>query len=202
KRAVYILPVMPPLALALGCYLDALLPRWHRRAAPAWSGFLRVRGNLLARRATLLVLGLGAGAGFFGAIVEMFPPLHGLLPAAAALLAAGLLWRSGRRLSWAHCTIATFTLLFIGVQVALPAYNEHFALRTCVESCRPDDVGGDVPIACYPRSWDSVGFYLRRPIRVYSSEQRGQLIADLQRARRTLLFVHAGRDAKELLRDL
>src|SRR5205823_9542101 len=131
------------------------------------------------RRATLLVLGLGAGAGFLGVIAEMLPPLHGLLPAAAALLAAGLLWRSGRRLSWAHCAIATFALLFIGVQVALPAYNERFALRTCVKSCH---AGADVPIACYPRSWDSVGFYLRRPVRIYSSEQRDQLLADLHQS--------------------
>src|SRR5262249_24053266 len=109
KRAVYILPAMTPLALALGCYLDALLPRW--RAAPAWSSFLIVRGGLLARRATLLVLALGAGAGLVGVAVEMLPPLHGLLPAVFALLAAGLIVWSGRRLSWAHCATATFVLL-------------------------------------------------------------------------------------------
>src|SRR5262249_38546363 len=164
KRAIYILPVMPPLALALGCYLDTLLPRW--RGAPAWSSFLSVRGGLLARRATLLVLVLGAGAGLLGVAVEMLPLLHGLLPAVFALLAAGLLGWSGRRLSWAHCAAATFALLFIGVQIALPAYNERFALRACVEACQPRDTEDDVPVACYPHSWDSVGFYLRRPVRV------------------------------------
>jgi hypothetical protein len=132
----------------------------------------------------------------------MLPPLHGLLPAVVALLTAGLLWRSGRRLSWAHCATATFALLFIGVQVALPAYNDRFALRECVEACRAECAGDDVPVACYPRSWDSVGFYLRRPVRVYSAEQRSQLIADLHREGRTLLFVRSGPVAEQLLRDL
>jgi len=202
KRAVHVLPVMPPLALALGCYLDAVLPRWRRHAAPAWSSFLLLRGGLLARRATLLVLALGAGAGLLGVVAEMFSPLHGLLPATAALLAAALLWRSGRRLSWAHCATATFALLFVGVQVALPAYNERFALRDCVEACRAEFAGEDMPVVCYPRSWDSVGFYLRRPVRVYSPEQRGELIADLHRTQRTLLFVRSGAAAEELLHDL
>jgi dolichol-phosphate mannosyltransferase len=199
KRAVYVLPVMPPLALALGCYLDALLPRRRPQGAPAWSAFLRGRSGFLAHRATLLVLGLGAGAGLLGVLVEILPLRHGFLLGMAALAAGGLLWRSRQRLSWAHCATATFALLFVGIQVALPAYNERFALRTCVEACA---AGAEVPIACYPRSWDSVAFYLRRPVRVYSAEQKAQFIADLLRSQRTLLFVHAGRDAQELLRDL
>src|SRR5205823_5146991 len=42
KRAVYVVPVLPPLALALGCYLHHLLwtagPKPHKPEAPAKGG--------------------------------------------------------------------------------------------------------------------------------------------------------------------
>jgi hypothetical protein len=60
-----------------------------------------------------------------------------------------------------------------------------------------------VPVACYPRGWDSVSFYLgRTDVRIYPKEQRHRMIADLHRQRRTLLFVRSGRDVEELLRAL
>jgi 4-amino-4-deoxy-L-arabinose transferase-like glycosyltransferase len=200
KRAVYILPVLPPLALALGCYLDSLLPR---RLGATWSAFLSLRpAPALARQATLLVLALGAGAGLLAAAARLLPPSHGLALAVPTLPACVLLWRSGRGLTWAHCAAATFLLLLVGIQVLLPAYNRRFALRACIASCREQVNAESVPVMCYPRSWDSVGFYLGREVRVYSTEQRGQLIDDLQRQPRALLFVRAGRTADELLRAL
>lgn len=206
KRAVYVLPALPPLALALGCYLDALLPRWRAAGVPAWASLLRPRGGLLARRATLLMLALGGGAGLLGVVVGMFAPLDGLATAAAALVACLVLWASGKRASWGHCALATFALLFIGVQVGLPAYNERFALRTSVAAYRDTlsrDAAGTVPVACYPRGFESVSFYLRRgDVRIYEAGQRSRLIADLHRQRYTLLFVRSGRPVEELLRDL
>ena len=64
KRAVYVLPALPPLALALGCYLDTLLPRRRADAVLAWASLLRPSGGLLARRATLLMLALGVRRGY------------------------------------------------------------------------------------------------------------------------------------------
>jgi dolichol-phosphate mannosyltransferase len=204
KRAVYVLPALPPLALVLGCYLDTLLPRWQAGAA-SWASLLRPGGGPLARRATLLVLALGSGAGLLGVVAGMFAPLEGLALAAGSLAAGLVLWTSGRRTSWGHCVLATFALLFVGVQVALPAYNHRFGLRTVVEVYR-DDLSrdaGPVPVACYPHGFESVSFYLRRgDIRIYEAGQRSRLIADLHRQRRTLLFVRSGRPVKALLRAL
>ena len=202
KRAVYILPALPPLALALGCTLDALLPRWRGEPGRIWEAFLQPRAGGLARRATVLILGVGCGAGLLGVVAGLLPPLHGLAPAAGALAACGLLWGSGKRASWGHCAAATFALLFIGVQVGLPAYNDRFALRDSVMAYREECAGGGVPVACYPRGWESVSFYLRRRVRIYPQAQKGRLFADLHRQRRTLLFVRSGRDLEDLLREL
>ena len=131
KRAVYILPALPPLALALGCYLDAAWP---------WSL---------------------------------------------------------RRLRW--CAATTFSLLFLAVVVLLPAYNERFALKSSVQEYQ--DVKAD--IVCYPRSWDSVSFYLRRgDVRIYSIDQKAQLLDSLRQGTETLLFLRAGETGEDLLRAL
>jgi hypothetical protein len=52
KRAGYILPALPPLALALGCFLEAALSRW----ALSWAA--------LTRRVLVLRWALGAAATF------------------------------------------------------------------------------------------------------------------------------------------
>jgi 4-amino-4-deoxy-L-arabinose transferase-like glycosyltransferase len=131
KRAVYILPAFPPLALAIGYYLDVAAP---------WS--LRVT---------------------------------------------------------TRCAAATFALLFAGVLFLLPMYNERFALKSSVQQY--EDV--KTAVACYPRSWDSVSFYLqRRDVGIYSTEQKAQLLDSLRRQQKTLLFVRSGKVAEELLSEL
>ncbi len=202
KRAVYVLPVLPPLALALGCYLDAVLPRWRATGRVAWDAFLLPRAAALARPATLLVLAAAGAVSLAAVVSRLLPPVPGLLAGAAALMACTVVWRSGLRASWAHCAAATFALLLVGVQLLLPAYNDRFALRACVRACR-DTCPAGVPVACYPRGWDSVGYYLgRADVRVYSADQKSQLIGDLQRSPRTLLFLRSGPAAEDLLREL
>ena len=127
KRTVYILPVMPPLALGLGCHLDAARPWSHR-----------------------LTLRFAAG---------------------------------------------TFALLLLAVLFVLPWYNERFGLRSAVEAC----ADADTPIACYPRSWDSVSFYLQRDVRIYSHDQRAEFLEMLSRQTETLVFLRAGRDGNAIL---
>lgn len=127
KRPVYILPVLPPLALVLGVQLAALSDTLRRR-----------------------------------------------------------------------CVLATFAILFIALMVGAPWYHERFALRSCVQSCE-----ADVNIACYPRSFDSVSFYLgRADVRGFGVEQRDQLLHHLAQSRRTLLFVRLGKTADSLLAAL
>jgi dolichol-phosphate mannosyltransferase len=135
KRSGYILPAMPPLALALGCYLV------ERNRKPA--------------------------------------------------------------VAWRLCGAATFAVLFLSVHLILPRYAHRFSMREQVqpyaELCR--DL--QVPVICYPRCWDSVGFYLgREDIRVYTPDRRPQLIADLRANPRTLAFIKSDHSLDELLRDL
>jgi len=131
KRAVYILPALPPLAVALGYYADVASP---------WSVKIMTR-----------------------------------------------------------CTAATFALLFVAVLLLLPVYNERFALKSSVQQY--EDV--NTPVVCYPRSWDSVSFYLQRgDVGIYSAHQKAQLLDRLRQQPETLLFVRAGQTAEELLREL
>src|SRR5262249_27406913 len=80
KRAVYLLPALPPLALALGCYLDGLLPTGLSAIAALRRQVSQLAGGAAA---TILFLGFGiiAGATFKG----MVQPLTGCLLAGTAL---------------------------------------------------------------------------------------------------------------------
>src|SRR5262249_25770142 len=107
KRPVYLGPVLPPLALALGCYLDIAWAR--RRLAAAWDWLVRHR-SALAWRATAV----GLAAGLVGGGVALATRVGA--PQTAALLAAGCglgllaLARRERRARWLTAGGVTFAL--------------------------------------------------------------------------------------------
>lgn len=194
KRSSYILPAMPPLALALGCYLDALLPRaaprrrdvrwlWHRSA--------------LAYRASLLTL-------IAAAAVVLSAGWRGLLSTESSVIlvcvAGGLLgWLAAlarsrqAAVSWGMCGTATLAMLLVGLQVMLPAYARQYSLRGVVRR-HAEGYGKELPVISYPRRWDSVSFYLgRQDVQVYTADQREQMFADLHQWPETLVFVKAER---------
>jgi dolichol-phosphate mannosyltransferase len=208
KHPGSILPALAPLALALGCYLDAALPRrlFRPLAAPSIQRLSR-----LAYVATLLVLALGLGGSLLAVSLDLQkPPSGGLLAAASAAGLVVLLHRGSSRrvgVSWSLCGGATLVLLYTALHQVLPGYERKFSLRDQVRPQRPVTLDPAVPIVCYPHRWDSVSFYLRRDdVRVYSSERRPQLIADLRKSPGTLVFIKTD-DAQsqamhEFLRDL
>jgi dolichol-phosphate mannosyltransferase len=201
KRPAYILPAMPALALALGCYLNCLLPRVHRGAATGWQ-FLWQWRSPLAWQATLLVLALAFVLLTLAGSRKMLRPGLGLsLLALVGIALAWLLVR--RRVSWGVCAAVTFAVLTGGVYYLQPAYNRQFALRDQLH------VGADLanaeclPVACYPQRWDSVSYYLpRAEVHVFTQEQRKQLLEDLRSREQTLLVIKSGRLLEELLREL
>ena len=85
KRAVYILPALPPIALLLGCYLSALIAAGSPRRS--WARLCR-RGSRLAYRAALLALLLGAGAGLLAPYHHLIRPATGYALAGASLAGA------------------------------------------------------------------------------------------------------------------
>jgi dolichol-phosphate mannosyltransferase len=202
KRPAYILPAMPPLALALGCYLDLVLPR---------NTFQRARAALvahthLAHGATLVVLTAGLGGSMLAVGAGLQKPAHGAVLAALVVLGLAVLLRRGpdRRtgISWVVCGAVTFGLLLAAVHDVLPGYVRKFSLRAQVRPQRDLGVDPDVPVVCYPHRWDSVSFYLgRNDVRAYHAGERARLIADLRARSNTLLFIKSD-TLDGLLRDL
>jgi dolichol-phosphate mannosyltransferase len=200
KRPTYILPVLPPLALALGCYLDAVVARGL--AARAGSALARHGAAFAARAAQVaLVAGIvGSLAGGAAGLLRWPPAL--LLAAAAG---GGLLfvsrpeWRARPRAAWGLCVAATFAVLFTGVYGLLPGYARKFSLRGQVRPLAEEAL----PVVCYPRRWDSVSFYLRRnDVQVYTPDELPQLVEALRTRPETLVFVKTGAPLEALLADL
>jgi dolichol-phosphate mannosyltransferase len=205
KRAGYILPVMPPLALALGCYVDSIVRSFQ--AGSESLGLLRQRARLLAARLTSMMLPACATLGIFcylAGYVKIGPALViAGLPAAGAWSARRLAQKRHWGAAATAFTAATFAVLLAACYLMLPGYARRYSLRGEVRPHAELARDPEVSIVCYPRRWDSVSFYLGRDdVKVYAVEQRRQLIADLKTNTRTLAFIKAERPLEELLRDL
>jgi len=159
KRAAYILPAFPPLALALGTFLANTQP-WRRIVYPALSCRARwcARPRQLAMTVALMSFVLWSAAA-----------ISGLCPLPAALVAIILLpafalstLRMQHPLAcWANCAASCFALILSVIDVVLPEYHERFALRTDVAAIERITAHEPLPIMCYPKRWDSVSFYLK-----------------------------------------
>jgi 4-amino-4-deoxy-L-arabinose transferase-like glycosyltransferase len=204
KRPGYILPAMPPLALAIGWYLctatDAAvgteLPRLCR------AGHARLGWTALA---VVTVAGVAANAA--AAAVGMQTWTTGLVVGAVAVAGCVLLaacrHRLGRAGPWAGTAALTLMLLLAAVQSLLPGYARKFSLRRQVEPLRVLAADRSVPLVCYPHRWESVTFYLERDDgRTYAPAERASLVRNLAGAACTLAFVKSDDGATQHLTDL
>jgi dolichol-phosphate mannosyltransferase len=200
KRPAYILPAMPPLALALGCYLHLLVPR-ARRQADSGARLLWQWRCKLAGPATLLVLMMACAILTLAGFKHLLRPGTELVLGALTVCGFALLWR--RRVSWGVCAAVTFIALALGVYHLQPAYNRQFALRGALRARDVRSERARLSIVCYPERWDSVSFYQpEADVTVYTRAQRRQLLADLATRQRTLLLVKSGKARDELMREL
>jgi dolichol-phosphate mannosyltransferase len=204
KRPAYILPALPPFALALGCYLAAIVParRWTTTV-----GFFAARFSRLALRATVLVVMASAMIALAAIGTDLITPAFGLTMLGFAALAGACLAWNARRVqpsqAWYLCGFATFTVLFVGVVQLLPSNARRYSLRSQVHSLAQTSEEAPLPVACYPHGWDSVAFYLPgHPIHVYGPQERSRLLDDLRNQPATLLVVKAGNELDELLAEL
>lgn len=200
KRPGYLLPVFPPLALALGCFLDR-----------AWDLTAEVRRRVLTPRLvhgmTALALVAAMGGTCLAQANGLLRPLTGCVLLGVLFLALHALARSWQRLSesqaWYACLATTFAVLLTATQVLLPGYSERFSLREPVREQLAARTTSSAPVICYPRRWDSVSFYLQRDdVRAFSPEQLQQLIAEVTEQPETWLVVKAGPPLDQLLREL
>ena len=196
KRAGYILPLLPLLALACGVALDSLLGSLRRSV-------INRCGNL-GRHLTQAIW-VGAGCCCIGAVQF---GLLGLVPGVLLMLVCVVALACGREMLrkltpaqlWAASALSMFILLLASAQLILPGYAKRFAMRNQVRGQLVAGADPAVPVVCYPRGWDSVNFYLgRTDVRVYTRDQRGMLVLDLEKEPRTLAFIKAGVSLTEFL---
>ena len=199
KRPAYILPALPPLALALGCYLHLLVPRARQRTDAGIQLLWHWRSRS-ARYAVHLVLTLAIVILALAGFKQLLRPSTVLL--LMTLAVCGFAFFCVRRVSWAGCAAVTFIVLAFGVYLLQPAYNRQFALRGQLLSQASCAEQQQLSVVCYPQRWDSVSFYLpQAEVRVYTREQLRQLLADLRTRPKTLLLVKSGKYLKELQRE-
>jgi 4-amino-4-deoxy-L-arabinose transferase-like glycosyltransferase len=189
KRPTYLLPALPPMALALGWYA-------HLRA-PSWRELYR-RGSRLATAAAVLALLAGLLMSLTAAYLHFTTPQGGLVLAGTMLTGLAALTLSPRRLSWAGSAAVVFAVGLLAVKYLLPAYNRQFALRTQLLAA-----GSQERVVCYPQRFDSVSFYLREnQVHAFALDQRRELITYLQVHPGTMVIVKSGPILQELLREL
>jgi 4-amino-4-deoxy-L-arabinose transferase-like glycosyltransferase len=194
KRPTYLLPALPPLALALGWYLHVRVPSWRA---------LLVRGSRLATASAALALLAGAGVAVAAGLLHFVGTLAGLLMATLCVISLGLLVLGSRRVSWAVCGLVVLAMLFTGVRQLLPAYNHQFSLRGQLRrQVRLSEPAGR-PVVCYPMRYDSLSFYLpQSQVRVFGYAQKADLIAHLEAHPDTLALIRSGRVFDDVVRDL
>jgi 4-amino-4-deoxy-L-arabinose transferase-like glycosyltransferase len=197
KRPTYLLPALPPLALALGWYVHLRAPRWRA---------LCKRSSQLAAASAVVVLLAGLGVGLTAAHLHFITSQTVLVLAAVVLACLNGLALWPRGISWAGSAGIVFAVGLFAVQYLLPAYNRQFAVRKqLVHAVSPELPVGTLQetVVCYPQRFDSVSFYLPASVvRAYGIDQRGELIDYLQDNPGTLVLVKSGPVLQQLLREL
>src|SRR5262249_40322338 len=97
KRAVYILPALPPLALVLGCYLRMKLGEYTFTWGALTNAASWVERDRLAFCAIVVTVMLGIGGTVAAIATEIWPPGLGWSMVVVLLLAAMFLVRLGAR---------------------------------------------------------------------------------------------------------
>ena len=193
KRPAYILPALPPLALALGCYLDAVMAH----------GFLLRRGTRLAFPAAAVSLSAGTAIVGAAAVTHFIPAATALVLAAVALTALVGLAVVRRAVNWPSAAAVSFVVLLAGTHFLLPEYNRRFALRTYLRALVDPHGDEHLTVICYPQRWDSVSFYLPgAEVKVFSARERPQLFAALRNRRPVLLAARSGKALDEIVSGL
>jgi dolichol-phosphate mannosyltransferase len=189
KRPSYIVPVLPPLALTLGCYLDSLLPR--EKLVGLWQALQRSRSRIAYVAASLLLVG-GVGLALAALQAKMLKPELVLLTVAScSLILAWLLARSRqRRSSWLTPTAITLSLLMGAIHGLLPEYAQRFSLRHSITMQQHLVATSDSPVICYPHRFDAASFYLPKgQVLSFGRAQRPQMVAQLEEKPRTVVIV-------------
>lgn len=205
KRAIYLLPVLPPLAMALGCWI------WES----IQTSNLKTSSMAIFQGSSRAIFN-GMGAMILGAIGVLAAALtRGLIkPGVAMTGCTALLTLLGcwvllkallptQKASFGMAFAMMFLLLLGGIREILPAYNNAFSLRGHLREYLKAEKKLPELVVCYPHAWDSVPFYLPSSRVVsFSADQRGELFKFLEKNTESLVLVKTGRFARELMGEL
>ncbi len=169
KRAVYLLPVLPFLALLVGRLWDVALLDWEPSVA----------GRAVGLFLWLNLAAIGIGAAVALPKIERASP--DLLPAAVALAAVGLAATVAARLvhrrlgggaALATLSAGLLTLYLVTAGVAMPALNQYKSARPF--SLRVREVAAGAPLAMFPDFRPAYVYYTERFIDVLPDRARLQ----------------------------
>ena len=193
KRPTYLLPALPPLALALGWVVHLGAPRWRD---------LLARGSVPATRVAVVTLVGAVGIVGTATALRVVRPDVGLSLCTVGVFALTMLVALPSRLSWAGSASLVVGTLLLGVWFLQPTYNKQFSLRAALRrQLRESDRAR--PVVCYPQRYESAGFYLPdNPVRVYGVDQRDEMGAYLRANPGTLLLVKSGHAFDRMLAEL
>lgn len=193
KRPVYLVPALPPVALALGWLVARQAPAWR-----AWLG----RGTAPAEWVAVAGLGGGAVVSLIGAYCGVVRQDVGLWLTGGALAGVAAVYAWPRRLAWGGAFALLVGALYLAVAHLLPAYNDQFSVRG--ELRRQAALAHAAqPIVCYPVQFDSASFYLPgREVKVFTPDRRRELLDHLEGHPGSLVLVRSGPALEGLLRDL
>jgi 4-amino-4-deoxy-L-arabinose transferase-like glycosyltransferase len=203
KRAIYLLPALPMLAIVLGCYLDRVVV-WR-----AESGWLPLPANR-ARWAAVCFGGLayaGLHLGWVPVAADLWDWQEGLwFSLALAVMVLAAVWTSRKKspaMLWGWNVLLLFGLCWAGIGLLLPDYNRRFSLRGSVQRyqdlCRAENLG----VAVYPRLWDSLSFYLQADaVEWFAEDAEGDLFTRLGQKSATLVVIQNGAPLQRFLAQL
>lgn len=202
KRQGYILPAFPLFALIVGTFVTHGLP-W-RAWLHATTTLADQAGQRWARRLTATACIMAISCCAAAAVTEMWGwKQAGILAIVFAGIGLLVSIPSGRRRAWmslAGSAGVVYLFLMLAQRSFLPDYHDRFGLRRQVEISASYEQEEGLPVFTYPRRWDSVSFYSgREDVESYSEGELDQLIRDLQRHERAMVFVRRDRAFQRLM---
>lgn len=205
KRPIYLLPVLPPLAIVLGCQVMAILI--PQKGKSIWQSLL-ISGTQGSFNFLGIILLIGLGVSFAGIFRGLLKPETGFLLGFLFLtaLCIWLLLKAAlpdKKMSFAITGTFLFLTLYMGVSELLPAYNNLFSFRGQLRSHLKSEKQKPSLVVCYPHLWDSAPFYLpEAEVVSFTRNEKSQMIQFFNQRPNTLLLVKSGKDRKELVLEL
>lgn len=184
KRAVYILPALPPIALAIG----------HQIALWKGPSLLSVWGSSLVLILAVMIMAI---AGWN----QILPGPLVAIGITASLVGLGLVLRDAQP-TWNKTAMITALIFVPAVQLLLPAYNQQFSLSKALLQKQRERRNQSLVILCYPQSWDSIPFYLpQATVHTFHAEMGREFLQAAEKYPDALLLIRSGRWIK-ILDDL